>query len=129
LLFVYGTLQRSEQMDAVIAGASDWRYAGAATVAGELYDAGDYPALLLNRRSASRVRGRLVELDDAAAALQRLDDYEGVREGLYVRRRCLVQVPDGDKRFAWVYQYARPVNGLPRIRGWPAVRRATQVTR
>jgi gamma-glutamylcyclotransferase (GGCT)/AIG2-like uncharacterized protein YtfP len=128
-LFVYGTLQRSQQMDAVLRGASNWRYAGTATVAGELYDAGDYPVLVLNRRSRSKVRGRIVEIDDSMAALALLDDYEGVREGLYVRRRRRVDVADGSRRIAWVYEYARPVDGMRRIAAWPTVRRAAHAAR
>ena len=129
LLFVYGTLRRSERIDAVLGGASGWRYAGAATMAGELYDAGNYPALRSQRRAASRVRGRLVEIDEPAAALPRLDEYEGVGEGLYVRRRRRVEVADGSRRIAWVYEYARPVDGMRRIAAWPTVRRASHAAR
>jgi len=121
---------QSARMEVVLAGCCGWRFAGGATIAGELYDAGDYPALVPNRRSTPRVRGRIVEVDDAAAALTRLDDYEGVREGLYGRRRRRVEVEDGSRRVAWVYEYARPVDGMPRIRVWPTpARRPRQATR
>jgi gamma-glutamylcyclotransferase (GGCT)/AIG2-like uncharacterized protein YtfP len=118
VLFVYGTLMRRRQMDAVLAGCSGWRYAGRATVAGELYDVGSYPALIVNGRSAARVTGVLVEVDRGQVALARLDEYEGVGEGLYVRLRRRVRIDGGGARVAWLYEYARAVEGLRRIARW-----------
>jgi gamma-glutamylcyclotransferase (GGCT)/AIG2-like uncharacterized protein YtfP len=120
VLFVYGTLTRRRQMDAVLAGCSGWRYTGRATIAGELYDVGSYPALRVNGRSAARVTGRLVEVDRGQIALARLDAYEGVGEGLYVRRRRRVRTGGGHSRVAWIYEYARTVDRLPRIARWPS---------
>jgi gamma-glutamylcyclotransferase (GGCT)/AIG2-like uncharacterized protein YtfP len=118
VLFVYGTLMRRRQMDAVLGGCSGWRYAGRATIAGELYDVGSYPALRVNSRSAARVTGMLVEVDRGQVALARLDEYEGVGEGLYVRRRRRVRIDGGAARIAWLYEYARAVDGLRRIARW-----------
>lgn len=118
VLFVYGTLMRRSQMDAVLAGCSEWRYAGRATVAGILYDAGSYPALRVDPRSGARVPGMLVELDRARLALGRLDEYEGVGDGLYARRRRRVRTGNRSMRIAWIYEYARAVDRLPRIAAW-----------
>ncbi len=118
-LFVYGTLLDPAQLTVVLAGCSRWRDLGPAAIAGILYDAGDYPALCLDAESPRRVPGHLIELGDPAAALSRLDEYEGVADGLYVRQQCRAELPDGSGRDCWVYAYARPVEGLPRIARWP----------
>ena len=118
VLFVYGTLLRRGRMNAVLAGCSEWRYAGRATVAGELYDTGSYPALRCRPGSRARVPGMLIEIDRASPALARLDDYEGVPDGLYIRRRRRVLTGDGRSRIVWLYEYARAVDRLRRIDRW-----------
>lgn len=90
---------------------------GRATVQGALYDVGEYPALQRSAAVADVVPGVVLEVDDAALA--RLDDYEGVAEGLYTRELRSVRLDDGTDRDAWVYLYARPVDGMRRIAAWP----------
>lgn len=114
LLFAYGTLQEAGQRDAVLRGAATW-VVGRGSVAGTLYDLGEYPGLVAG--GATRVPGTLIELaDDAALTL--LDAYEGVEEGLYARVRTTVHLDTGDEVAAWVYVYLRPVDGRPRIASW-----------
>ena len=114
LLFAYGTLQEARQRDAVLRGAAT-REIGRGSVAGTLYDLGEYPGLVAD--GAARVPGTLIELPDEAA-LALLDAYEGVDEGLYARVRATVRLETGDELEAWLYSYLRPVDGRPRIASW-----------
>jgi len=120
LLFAYGTLQNPARRAAVIGPTAPCRVVADASIRGELYDAGDYPVLRRSDSAADRVPGILLELDDAA--LESLDDYEGIASGLYNRERCAVEVASGGTVDAWVYVYARSVTGLRRIAAWPAER-------
>jgi len=119
-LFVYGTLKDASRLSAVL-GPSAWRLLGSATVAGILYDCGEYPALVSARTADDVVPGLLLELDDEQALAQ-LDAYEGVDSGLYVRRRCEVRLDNGQLTNAWGYLYNRPTVGLRRIAAWPPER-------
>ena len=119
-LFVYGTLKDSRRFAAVVGQHVHVRVIGHGTVRGVLYDAGEYPALRPSASAADVVRGVVLELDDAA--LVRLDAYEGVDSGLYVRRRCEVRGDDGRVQEAWLYVYNRSVSGFRRIASWPAER-------
>lgn len=117
LLFVYGTLKDPGLCAAVLQDAGGTRRVGRGTIQGRLYDAGSYPAFVPSDDPADRVAGVLLELDAGAAALERLDAYEGVADGLYERRRVTVRLHD-TTRDAWVYVYCRPLAGLPRIARW-----------
>ncbi len=120
-LFVYGTLLDAARLDAVLGGVTAWRDAGPATVAGILYDAGEFPALRLCADPRRRVPGRLIEFAEPAAALARIDVYEDVAGtgGLFARTRCRVRLARGGTTAAWVYVYVRRVRGLRRIAQWP----------
>ena len=117
-LFVYGTLKEPRRLGAVVGAATRSRVVGAGRVRGVLYDAGEYPALRPSRSAADSVPGLLLELD-GDAVLERLDAYEGVDSGLYVRRRCVVRLADGHRANAWTYVYNRSIAALPRIAAWP----------
>ena len=117
LLFAYGTLQDPQQVAAIVGAGVRCHVLGRASVCGVLYDAGEYPALRPGEVADDLVPGVVLEIDDGA--LQRLDDYEGVGEGLYVRERCEAHVEDGRVIAAWVYIYNRPTSALRRIAAWP----------
>ena len=106
------------RLAAVVGAATLCRVVGAGRVRGVLYDAGDYPALRPSRSAADSVPGLLLELD-GDAVLARLDAYEGVASGLYVRRRCVVHLDDGRRANAWTYVYNRSTASLRRIAAWP----------
>ncbi len=91
-LFVYGTLRPGRDGGGPLDGAERVR---AATVRGTLYDAGDYPALILAGQTP--VEGEIwrCPLD----LLDVLDSYEAVREGLF--RRVALTV-DGTACWAYV---------------------------
>lgn len=90
---------------------------GRGTVRGTLYHLGEYPGLV-ESEGDERVPGLILALDDDSA-LARLDRYEGVDEGLYVRRLVAIARDDGVVDEAWIYFYARPVTGRQRIAAWP----------
>jgi gamma-glutamylcyclotransferase (GGCT)/AIG2-like uncharacterized protein YtfP len=115
LLFAYGTLRDALQRDMILRGAPT-REVGPATTPGVLYDLGNYPGLV-DGAPGERVPGVLVELADEAA-LARLDTYEDVDAGLFVRRRATVHLDAGGDVEAWVYVYNRSVRGRRRIPAW-----------
>lgn len=92
-IFVYGTLRRGGPAEALLRGC---RWLGPAEVTGTLYDVGGrYPALVLE--GATPVRGEVWSGPDEA--LERLDEYEGVEEGLF--RRVVVEI-GGEPCWAYV---------------------------
>lgn len=117
LLFAYGTLRDPRRVATVTGLPGCCRAVAPGTVDGVLYDVGEYPALRPPISADDRVPGVLLEIDDAALA--RLDDYEGVGEGLYLRERCTVQCADGRAIEAWVYIFNQPTATLRRIAQWP----------
>jgi gamma-glutamylcyclotransferase (GGCT)/AIG2-like uncharacterized protein YtfP len=118
LLFAYGTLRDALQRDVVLRGAPT-REIGGGSVTGALYDLGNYPGLVLGGTADEPVPGVLVELPDDAA-LARLDEYEDVGNGLFVRDRVVVRRDDGGEVEAWTYVYSQPVRGRRRIAAWGA---------
>ncbi|HUI25462.1 MAG TPA: gamma-glutamylcyclotransferase family protein [Candidatus Kryptonia bacterium] len=118
LVFVYGTLRDDTRISAVVGAASAWRRIGQASIRGQLYDVGPYPALRPGRGASDRVRGVVLEFADGDAALPLLDGYEeAVAAQLYVRRRCRARLANGRTVSAWVYVYNRSVRGLSRVVG------------
>jgi gamma-glutamylcyclotransferase (GGCT)/AIG2-like uncharacterized protein YtfP len=115
LLFTYGTLQDPLQRDVVLRSAPT-REIGAGSAPGVLYDLGNYPGLV-GGAPDERVPGVVVELPDEAA-LARLDEYEDVGNGLFVRRRIIAHLDAGGDVEAWVYVYNRSVRGRRRITSW-----------
>jgi gamma-glutamylcyclotransferase (GGCT)/AIG2-like uncharacterized protein YtfP len=90
-LFVYGTLRSGGGAAGLLRGC---RMVGTGSVAGTLYDLGDYPALVLDGRGP--VEGEVWRCP--ADVLDRLDEYEGVPDGLYLRAAVVV---DGTE--CWTY--------------------------
>jgi len=99
LLFAYGTLAPTDPADRALGG---W---AADRVRGRLYDLGPYPALVdLGDPAAGLVRG-FVRAVGSAELDGPLDQYEGVAEGLYSRKRARTAAG----RLVWVYVYGRPL--------------------
>lgn len=82
-VFVYGTLTDPERVAAVLEAESQppaqYSFVGPATLEGLHHVDGAYPTLA----PGGRVEGRVLAVDDRG--LERLDQYEGVDTGLYVR--------------------------------------------
>ena len=93
------------------------RHVGPASIAGQLYRVADYPGLVPG--PLGHVHGDLFALDNEAAVLAVLDDYEECADHHpqpheYRRVRSTVRAADGSVD-AWVYVYAHDVTGLPLI--------------
>ena len=106
LVFVYGTLKRG------LALAREMRRArgkllGLATIRGNLYDLGPYPAAVPGRGT---IHGELYAVPEPGLA--HLDRVEG--RG-YRRRLVTALGLDGWKRKAWVYFYRRRPAHAPRL--------------
>ncbi|MFC4542835.1 gamma-glutamylcyclotransferase [Halosolutus amylolyticus] len=103
-VFVYGTLTNPIQVEDVLGpgdGIEDeptWEFTGSATLDGLHRVDGRYPTLV----PGGTVKGRLLAVD--AAGLDRLDRYEGVDRGLYVRVAVPRSDPDaGEPDAVWTY--------------------------
>ena len=103
LLFVYGTLKRGCKNHRQLA---DQRFVGEACTAPgyRLYDLGDYPGLVTDTTATDGVSGEIWEVD--AAALIKLDEFEGVAEGLYRRIEVKLRAPI-EQAATFTYLYAR----------------------
>lgn len=89
LVFVYGTLTDTKIAASVL---EEFEYEGSATLSGLHRVDGEYPTLA----PGGQVEGRLLRTDE----LERLDAYEGVDRGLYVRVSVPVEGPDGPESAA-----------------------------
>jgi gamma-glutamylcyclotransferase (GGCT)/AIG2-like uncharacterized protein YtfP len=119
-LFVYGTLRSDMShrhvLDARAALVCE------ASVAGRLFDVGEYPGAVAPASPSDRVAGELYRVDDAEAAalLAELDRYEGFdprdpASSEFVRVRVAARTEGGESVEAWMYEYNRPTGELRRI--------------
>jgi gamma-glutamylcyclotransferase (GGCT)/AIG2-like uncharacterized protein YtfP len=107
LLFVYGTLKRGCINHHHMAGQTF--VALARTPPGyRLYDLGGYPCLVAKPDDEIGVVGEVWSVDDPA--LKRLDEFEGVHEGLYRREQIALVAPFHDQP-VHAYISALPVVG------------------
>jgi gamma-glutamylaminecyclotransferase len=111
LLFVYGTLKRGCSNHGYLA---DQTFVGVArTMPGfRLYDLGGYPGIAARPEDREGVVGEVWSVNDAA--LQRLDRFEGVHEGLYRREALPLLPPFADQRID-AYVSALPITGKPDV--------------
>ena len=91
-VFVYGTLTEPDRVAEVL---DSFVFVGPATLTGLRLVEGRYPTLAPGGETA----GRLLRTDEMAA----LDEYEGVREGLYLRESVPLDAPEGHPSRAAVY--------------------------
>ncbi|HTO04497.1 MAG TPA: gamma-glutamylcyclotransferase family protein [Opitutus sp.] len=118
LVFVYGTLKRGGSNHEFLRG-QDFR-GEARTIPGfRLVDLGDYPGLLAYPDDHDGVTGEVWWVDNATLA--RLDELEGLNEGLYRRERIPLQPPFAHETVL-SYFYAWSTTGRPHIPGgtWTA---------
>ncbi|WP_339102537.1 gamma-glutamylcyclotransferase family protein [Haloterrigena salinisoli] len=113
LVFVYGTLTEPDRVAALLEdGPGEYEFVGPATLEGLHRVDGRYPTLV----PGGSVEGRLLSVD--GPALERLDRYEGVERGLYVR----VAVSGPDDRRVWIYVGDPDRLGVDATDAWPNVR-------
>jgi gamma-glutamylcyclotransferase (GGCT)/AIG2-like uncharacterized protein YtfP len=114
-VFIYGTLKRGGINHGRLR-EHDIRFVRTGRIQAALYDlpGSDFPGALPANASNQFVKGELFELRNPQAALSKLDQFEGVDEGLF--RRELVDVLGGRRPVrAWVYFYSGPVDHAERI--------------
>jgi gamma-glutamylaminecyclotransferase len=110
LVFVYGTLMRGECYHAALA---DQQFVGTAITSPQyrLFHCGSYPALIETQSgSGNRIEGEVWRV--STACLTRLDEVEGVHEGLYERRSVALEVGTSDEAVE-AYFYLQDVSTLP----------------
>lgn len=107
LLFVYGTLKRGCSNHRQLEGQS---FVGLArTPPGyRLYDLGGYPAIVAEPADRAGVVGEVWSV--TPEALEQLDHFEGVHEGLY-RREPIPLLPPFDRQSIDAYVSALPIVG------------------
>ena len=100
LIFVYGSLKRGYGLHHLLAGQA---FRGPATTFPlyRIFDLGSYPGLV-DWPEGLAVQGELYQVD--SECLKRLDEAEGVDEGLYARRVIMLQPPyDRVEASAWFW--------------------------
>lgn len=114
LLFVYGTLRPALAVGRPRMLVGDLELVGAATVAGQLYDLGDYPGMV---EGEGVVHGDLLRVCDEQR-LAAFDAYEecGGPDALFRREAVTAVQADGTHAAAWAYFYARSLDGARVIR-------------
>ena len=110
-VFVYGTLKQGGSNHSFLAGQ---KFLGAAhTPPGfTLYSLGDYPGMVRAADDQAGVTGEVWAVDDACLA--KLDELEGVDEGLYERVTLQLAVPFADQPVE-TYLYLRDLKGRTAI--------------
>jgi gamma-glutamylcyclotransferase (GGCT)/AIG2-like uncharacterized protein YtfP len=108
LLFVYGTLRPSLACGWPRQLVGDLLVAGAAIVAGKLYDLGDYPGMVPGDGVVHGDLLRLTDVDRLAA----IDAYElcGGPDALFRRETVQATLADGTQVAVWVYFYNFPLD-------------------
>ena len=121
LLFVYGTLMRGGANERFLASPDRARFVEEARVRGQLYDIGEFPALVPaeDDEPESWVYGEIYALENPDILLKTLDVIEGVNEAYpersLFRRICLTAYSDSGEKTVWAYVYNQPLHHFPRI--------------
>ena len=119
-LFVYGTLMRASGHPMAARLENQSLYLGPGRISARLYSIGSYPGAVASDKARDSVHGDVVKLLRPAAALAWLDQYEGCGSGApepqaYERVIAPVILSAGERLYAWVYFYTKPVHAARRI--------------
>ncbi len=120
-IFVYSSLRRGFNSPAYSYISQYFDFVGNGTTSGCLHDMGHIAVGFSKPGCTQKIVGELYEIrnvEEFAWAIAQLDDYEGVNpsydeEKFYYRDRTIVELEDGTRHEAWVYWYARPLEGYP----------------
>jgi gamma-glutamylcyclotransferase (GGCT)/AIG2-like uncharacterized protein YtfP len=104
LVFVYGTLKKGGMYHYLL---EDAQYCGRSVTCDtcdkmQMFDQGEYPVVIRSATLGYAIRGELWRV--SASTLQKLDDLEGLDEGLYQRIETQVR-SNGELFTAWIYLY------------------------
>jgi gamma-glutamylcyclotransferase (GGCT)/AIG2-like uncharacterized protein YtfP len=120
-LFVYGSLRSGFHSPAYEYISRYFDLLGEATVRGELYDLGTFPAAIPTDKNLFILGElyRIKNISEFSWAIGQLDDYEGVDvafDEVQLYRRELTTAYCNQQAFpAWIYWYNGEVAGKPRI--------------
>ena len=120
-LFAYGTLQAAHAPKNVRPLLEKVRSVGEGSVAGILYDFGDYPGAVLDPSSDCRIFGTVFELPDDVNLLSEFDEYEefnpnAAGSSLFVRTLQLVLLESGRVQPCWIYVYNHDPGPTPVVK-------------
>ncbi len=117
-LFVYGTLlDERNPYGAYLKEHCSFYQKG--KFRGKLYDLGEYPGAIADPKSDSYIVGSIFLMNDAAAILKNLDNYEGFgvdypQPNEFVRAFIAVETEE-QPIDCWVYLYNSPTKGFLQI--------------
>ena len=117
MLFVYGSLMDSQNEFGLYLQQNS-AFVDDGFIMGRLYDAGEYPWLVLNAE-AYHVKGKIYQINNIEKNLPILDEYEGYGEdelqpNLFVRQLIDINTYNESVK-CWIYLYNHPVNQLKEI--------------
>ncbi|HOE97113.1 MAG TPA: gamma-glutamylcyclotransferase [Candidatus Sumerlaeota bacterium] len=121
-LFTYGTLRPGSRQIMSRVLTCHARHLGPATVAGSLFDLGEFPGAVPPLHEDDSIRGDLFYLNHPRVLLELLDNYEGCGERdapphLFRRELAPARLADGTSYMAWVYWYGGDVAHCTQIPG------------
>jgi gamma-glutamylcyclotransferase (GGCT)/AIG2-like uncharacterized protein YtfP len=98
----------------------DLRFVGEGSIAGRIYNLGEYPGAVPDPHSERTIFGRVFELRNPEGMLLVFDDYEGYRkdapsESLFVRQQLMIRLEGGRRIRAWMYVYQGICDGRAEI--------------
>jgi gamma-glutamylcyclotransferase (GGCT)/AIG2-like uncharacterized protein YtfP len=119
-LFIYGTLLPEYAPNEIADTVRRLLYVGPASVQGRLYDLGEYPGVILDASSQTKISGHLFMLPQDQSVLKTLDSYEGFKpedlnKSLFVRRWATVNLDDGRAIQSWIYVYNQDPGAAPLV--------------
>lgn len=110
-VFAYGTLMKGQIRHGLLEPGGI-KSIVPASIAGELIDLGEYPALRLSAYAKSRVFGELIEFEALDKIIERIDNEEGPQ---FRREIVNVSLEGGQSQFAWTYVLASDTGKFPLI--------------
>jgi len=121
-LFTYGTLQPGLAPECIAEAVAKLQWIGEGSVAGALYDLGEYPGARPDAGSGSRIFGTVYLLPEDPEVLRQLDAYEefypeAPELSQFVRARCRVTMDDGSGADSWIYVYNWSLAGARVLEG------------
>jgi len=108
-LFVYGTLRRNYTPPEMGGLMESFEWIGTGSVAGRIYDLGDYPGAEFDRASSNEIQGEVYKLPVNGKALEKLDEYEefwpeNPSSSLFIRIAVPVRMKSGKQLHCWAYR-------------------------
>lgn len=96
------------------------KYLGRGRMRGRVFDLGEYPAAVADKKTGEFVHGELFQVHNEKRVLRKLDEFEVAipsrnRKSLFIRRKVRIHTSEGEETFAWAYLYNQPLERASRI--------------